>query len=110
MPRLAPEQRSPTDLTAAQWAILQPLVDSGRKRKHPLRTIVNALLSLDRTGCQWRMLPREYPPPSSVWYSFSLWTYDGTFARLPARLRELDREREGRGTVNPAPRSSTVRA
>jgi putative transposase len=96
MPRLAPEQRYPTDLTDAQWAILRPLVDSGRKRKNELRHVLNALLYLDRTGCQWRMLPREFPPPSSVWYYFALWTHDGTFQRVQARLRELDREREGR--------------
>ena len=72
-----------TDLTDAQWAAIAPLVitpspNGGRPTEIDRRAIVNALLDKHRTGCQWRMLPKDVPPMSSVRYSFDTWNRDGT--------------------------------
>jgi putative transposase len=100
MGKLRPEQRYPSDLTDDEWAILQPLLPArrhmGRPPKHDRRQIVNALLYLLRTGCQWRMLPKDYPPFTTVRYYFDLWTDDGTFQRINDALREKVRLRDGR--------------
>lgn len=75
-----------TDLTDAQWQqierYLPPEPPRGRKRKYPLREIFNAILYLDRTGCSWRLLPRDLPPYRSVYGWFVRWKRDGTFQRI----------------------------
>lgn len=96
MPRLAPNQRYPSDLTDAEWEVVAPYLDLARKRKYPLRSILNALFYLDRTGCQWRMLPTDYPPPSLVWHYYAMWAHDGTLQRLHDGVRRLVRLRAGR--------------
>ena len=70
-----------TDLTDAQWAAIAPLVtvtspNGGRPIDIDRRAIVNALLSKHRTGCQWRLLPADVPPMSSVRSSFDTWSRD----------------------------------
>ncbi len=79
-----------TDLTDAQWQrierFLPPDLPRGRKRKYPLREIFNALLYLDRTGCSWRLLPRDLPPYRSVFGWFVRWKRDGTLQRLQEAL------------------------
>ncbi len=79
-----------TDLTDAQWQrserYLPPELPRGRKRKYPLREIFNALLYLDRTGCSWRLLPRDLPPYRSVYGWFVRWKRDGTLQRLQEAL------------------------
>lgn len=75
----------PTDLTDAQWEQIAPYLPRytrGRKRTYPLREIFNALLYLDRTGCQWRMLPHDFPPHASVFDLFVKWKNAGVFDRL----------------------------
>jgi putative transposase len=93
--------RYPSDLSDAQWAILEPLVSKpermGRPVKLDLREIVNALLYMDRTGCQWRQLPKDFPVWTSVRYYFDKWTHDGTLQRINDALckavrRTLERE------------------
>ena len=95
--------RYPSDVTDAQWAILEPLVAKpgpmGRPVKLDLRAIVNALLYMSRSGCQWRMLPTDFPPWTSVRYYFDKWTHDGTLERVNDALRKvvrraLDREED----------------
>ena len=75
-----------TDLTDAQWALIEPQLPPpkprGRRRLYPRREIFNALLYLDRTGCQWRLLPHDFPPYRSVFGSFTQWKQDGTLERL----------------------------
>src|SRR3712207_1321086 len=101
-PAPAPRSAYPSDLTDAQWALLEPLLrerDSpgpGRPASVPLREIVNALLYIKQTGCPWRYLPHDLPPRSSVHYYFEKWTADGTFEALMARLRERTRQKAGR--------------
>lgn len=94
----------PTDLSDAQWERIRMIFPrakngrTGRPRTYPLRQIVNALLYQLRTGCQWRMLPREYPPWASVYDHFRRWRRDSTLERIQDALREQVRQAEGRET------------
>jgi len=97
-----------TDLTDAQWQAivrhLPPPQPRGRPSKYDRREIFNALLYLDRTGCQWRLLPHDFPPYRSVFGYFTQWKRDGTFARLhdvlvlKLRAETADRSWAGSGT------------
>ena len=109
----------PTDLTDDQWALLEPLLQRtdgpGRPTELDLRTVVNALLYKNRTSCQWRMLPSEFPPHSSVRYYFDKWRHDGTWERINDSLRQavrqqLGRERPSRAANTRRPNGSASRA
>ena len=93
-------QPYPTDLTDAQWARLAPLVPDqqarGRPLKYPRREVINALLYMAHTGCQWRLLPHDFPPRGVVRYYFDQWTADGTLAQIHTALREQVRVAAGR--------------
>src|SRR5438876_1377174 len=90
----------PTDLTDEQWSILGPLLPpakpGGRPRKTDLRAVINALLYVNRSGCQWRMLPHDFPPWRTVYNYFRAWINDGTWDWLVAALRVDVRLAEGR--------------
>jgi len=92
----------PSDLTDAQWTILEPLLPAartqhgGRPRTIDLREVVNTLLYLNRSGCQWDMLPHDLLPKSSVYGYFARWRDDGTWVKILQALREHIRERAGR--------------
>lgn len=90
----------PTDLTDEQWEILEPLVPAPKPgpqpAKHSRREIVNAILYVLRSGCQWRMLPHDLPPWQLVYYYFAAWKKDGTWQRINDTLRRRVRERAGR--------------
>ena len=92
--------RYPSDLTDAEWALIAPLIPpakrGGRRRSVDLRAVVEGLLYLLETGCQWRHLPKDFPPKSTVWAYFDLWSYDGTLARIHEALYVALREAEGR--------------
>jgi transposase len=104
VPEGAPRRRPayPSDLTDAQWALLEPLlrerdpVGPGRPASVDLREVMNALLYLKQTGCPWRYLPHDLPPRSTVHYYFAKWTADGTIETAVQRLREQSRRRAGR--------------
>jgi len=86
-----------TDLTDEPWAALAPLVvtlspKGGRPTDIDRRAIVNALLYKNRAGCQWRMLPKDVPPMSSVRYYFDKWNRDGTFIKMNDTLRKPARQ------------------
>lgn len=89
-----------TDLTDEQWAILQPLVPPAKHGGHPrvvdMREVINAILYLNRTGCQWDMLPRDLPPKSTVYDYFAMWRDDGTWQRMMDVLRAQVRTAAGR--------------
>ena len=76
----------PSDLTDAQWALIErelpPLATRGRPCTYDRREIFNAILYVDRTGCQWRYLPHDFPPYRSVFGYFVRWQQDSTFERL----------------------------
>src|SRR5512144_2210301 len=93
-------QPYPSDLTHAEWAQVCRAVPApktgGRPAKYPRREIVNALLYVARTGCQWRALPHDLPPWRIVYRYFMQWKKDGTFDRLSDLLRGDLRAAEGR--------------
>jgi len=86
----------PSDMTDEQWAVLEPLIPAshgGRPRTLDLRSIVNGIFYRNKSGCQWRMLPKEFGLWGTVYYYFSKWRDDGTWRRLNAALRERVRVR-----------------
>lgn len=99
----------PTDLTDAQWAILEPLIpppkSGGRPAKHPRREIVNAMLYVLRGGIAWRLLPHEYPPWQTVYDYFRQWRIDGTWDSINTALRERMRIKLGR---DPSPSAAIL--
>ena len=92
----------PSDLTDAQWALIEPLLRDqdpagpGRPTTVDMREILNALLYMKQTGCQWRYLPHDLPPRSTVHYYFEKWTADGTFEAAMKVLREGSRRQARR--------------
>jgi transposase len=95
-------RRYSTDLTDEQWAILEALLPrpdrskGGRPRKHPLRQIVNAIFYIEKTGCQGRMLPTEFPHWGLVWQYFRRWRDDGTLERIRLSLNQRARKKVGK--------------
>ena len=93
-------QGYPTDLTDAEWAYLAPHLPwaspRGRPRVHSYRVILDAIFSLVRGGCAWRLLPRDLPPWRTVYHYFRRWRDDGTWEQLNTALREQLRVRQGR--------------
>jgi putative transposase len=89
-----------TDLTDREWTVLRPLLPSakpgGRPRSSDLRSIVDAIFSVVRSGCAWRLLPRAFPPWSTVYDYFRKWRLAGVWERLNAALREQVRTLAGR--------------
>ena len=83
----------PTDLTDAEWTVVAPFVNNdpaiGSPRLVCLRCLVNALFYVDKTGCQWNMLPSDLPNYGTVFYPFRRWTEDGIFERMNTHLRQL---------------------
>jgi putative transposase len=88
-------QKYPTGLTDSQWAKIEKLFDS-RKRKYSLREILNALLYITKSGIQWRMLPKEYPKWQLVYYYFRKWTGEGLIEEMHDILRAMCRKQSGR--------------
>jgi transposase len=101
---LRPMMSYPTDLSDAEFRHIEEHLPAanqrGRPRIHAPREILNALFYVLKSGCPWRLLPREFPPWRSVYHWFRAWRIDGTFERLNAVLRERLRARLGR---NPQP-------
>jgi putative transposase len=101
--------RYPTDLSDDEWLCISPHLPEharrGRPRIHGLRPILDAVFYVLKSGCPWRMLPREFPPWKTVYDWFRRWRIDGTWERLNAALRERVRARSGR---NPQPSAGIV--
>jgi putative transposase len=90
-------QSYPSDVTDAQWALIEPYMPisvGGRPRTTDLRDVVDAIFYILRTGCQWRYLPKDFPPKSTVWRYFDRWRRNGTLEAIHDRLRTLVRSRE----------------
>lgn len=92
--------RYPSDLTDEEWALVEPVIPpakrGGRQRTVNLREVVNGIFYVLMTGCQWRALPRDLPPRSTVHEYLGLWEWDGTLARLHHTLFVEVRERSGK--------------
>lgn len=76
----------PTNITDSQWEVIVSFFDVQRKRKYPLRNIVNAIFYLTRSGVQWRMLPKDLPPYGIVHYYFRKWQRSGLWERINRHL------------------------
>jgi putative transposase len=90
-------RKYPTDLSDDEWRCIRPHLPGptgqGRPRLHGLRTILDAVFYVLKSGCPWRLLPRDFPPWKSVYDWFRRWRIDGTWKRLNAELREVLRVR-----------------
>ena len=98
-----------TDLSDREWELLKPFVPEPRPGPNPAkvdrRSIINALLYIDRTGVQWRNLPKSFPKWQLVYHYFYVWKKDGTFDTMRECLIPILREREGR---SPEPTAAIV--
>ena len=92
--------RYPSDLTDAEWAHVAPVIPPARRggnRRHvDEREVVNGLMYILSTGCQWRAIPKDLPPRPTLYDYFDLWSYDGTLDRLHEALYVKCREQAGR--------------
>ena len=92
--------RYPSDCTDAEWAIVEPMIPAastgGRRRADRLREVFNAIRYIDRTGCQWRQLPKDFPPHTTVYRYFWDWSRYGVLDRIHQALLEKCREACGR--------------
>jgi len=93
-------RRYETDLTDAAWELVKPLLPAarhgGRPRTTDVRTVVNAIFYLLRTGCQWRLLPHQFPPWGTVYYYFRSWENSGIWVQLHRAIYEQVRITAGR--------------
>lgn len=104
-----------TDLSDHQWHLLRRFLPAAKKRGRPrtaLREVLNAILYLVKTGAQWRLLPKNFPPWQTVYHHFRQWTRNGLLARLNHRLRAKVRQAVGKHAQPTAASldSQTVRA
>lgn len=93
------KKRYPSNLSQGAWRYLKPLLPVslvGRPREISLLQVINAIFYVDKTGCQWRNLPREFPAWTAVYYYFYRWSRDGTWKRLHDLLRARLREKNHR--------------
>jgi transposase len=106
-----PGRRYPSDLDDGEWAVLEPLLPPvraggrGRPAVHPRRRVVDAILYVDRTGCAWRYLPKDFPPWRTAYGYFAAWRDDGTLQSIHDQLREAARTAAGRG---PRPTAAVI--
>lgn len=88
--------RYPSDLTDEEWCLIEPLIPpakrGGNKRRVNMREVVNGLMYVLSTGCQWRAIPKDLPPRSTVYDYFDLWSWDGTLKRIHQALYEQCRD------------------
>lgn len=99
----------PSDLTDAQWALIAPFIpipkSGGRPALHDRRAIVDAILYVARTGCQWRALPHDFPPWSTVYDLFRQWRSNDVWEHTNTALRERCRAKAGR---DPTPSAAVI--
>lgn len=85
-----------TDLTDSQYSTILSIMEDKRKRKHSLREIFNGIFYMLKTGCQWRMIPRDFPKWQLIYYYFTKWKHDGTIEMIHEELREKTRKNAGK--------------
>ncbi len=103
------KQSYPSDLTDAQWQVLAPLIPpakpGGRKRSVDVRAVVSAIFYRTKTGCQWRQLPRDFPPWGTVAGYYRIWRRAGVWQTIHDTLREQVRTKAGR---EPTPSAAII--
>ena len=101
--------RYPSDLTDAEWAIVAPMIPpgrhGGRRRSVNVREVLNGIFYVLWTGCQWKALPKDLPPRSTVHDYLDLWSYDGTLDRIH---HALSVECRGRGKHEASPTAAII--
>jgi putative transposase len=106
-----PRKPYQSDLTEEQWAILQPLIPpaklGGRPREVDMREVINTILYLNRTGCQWDMLPHDLLPKSTAYEYFAQWRDDGTWQHMMDALREQVRQQQA-PSQQPTPSAASI--
>ena len=94
------EKRYSSDLTYAQWKIIEPMIPKAKPGGHPRTTsmlsIVNAIFYRTKNGCTWRDLPKDFPPWETVYDYYRQWTLDGTIEKLHDELRREVRKKAGK--------------
>jgi putative transposase len=98
----------PSDLTDAQWAVIEPLIPVptvGRPRTNDMRAVLNAIFYLVRSGCRWDMLPHDLPAKSTVYNHFARWRDDGTWQTIMDALRQQVRKAAGK---EPSPSAGSI--
>jgi putative transposase len=101
-PKEIPFKRYPSDLTDEEWDILEPILEkadpytTGRPRQVDLREVVNAIFYLNKTGCQWRYLPKDFPPYTLVSYYYHKWVDNNTWEQINTAIRQQLRKESGR--------------
>jgi transposase len=105
-------KKYPSDLTDEQWAIVAPLIPppkssprGGHPRTVDMREVLNTILYLNRSGCQWDMIPHDLLPKSTAYDYFAQWRDDGTWAKMMKALREQTRVAAGR---EPTPSAACI--
>jgi transposase len=92
--------RYPSDLSDEEWALVEPLIPPGKpgggKRTVVMRNVVDGVMYILSTGCQWRAIPKDLPPRSTLFAYLDLWSWDGTLERIHHELYVKCREREER--------------
>jgi len=92
--------RYPSDLTDDEWQFIEPLIPpakrGGRRREVNVREVMNGVMYVLSTGCQWRAIPKDLPPRSTVFAYLDLWSYDGTLERIHYELYVRCREQAER--------------
>jgi putative transposase len=101
-PKEKPASRYPSDLTDEEWDLIKPILEEmdpytrGRPREVDLREVLNAIFYLNKTGCQWRYLPKDFPHYTVVYYYYRQWVNRGIWEPINAALRERFRQEIGR--------------
>ena len=94
------ELRYPSDVTDEEWALVEPLIPpakrGGNRRHVVVREVINGLMYILSTGCQWRAIPTDLPPRSTLYDYFDLWSWDGTLDRIHDALYAQCREAASR--------------
>ena len=99
------EESYPSDLTDIEWELIEPLMPGpqklGRPARYEKRAILNAVFYVVRSGCSWRMLPRDLPPWRIVYYYFMTWRQEGLWDRLHETLRDCVRLSHAKKKLRP---------
>src|SRR2546425_9513991 len=109
---MSPVGHYPTDVTDEQWELLTPLLPKPKwrpggpgRQPYELRRVLNGIFYVNKTGCQWRMVPRDFGHWNTIYSYFRTWRRTGLWARLMEQLRQQERRRQGR---QPEPSAGSI--